>query len=65
MKDKLYTLQEAYEVILGIKKDNGIPEYQDAELRRAFANGYAKALNDQQEAFQKIVDRLASINQAL
>lgn len=60
--EEKYTLDEAYKKILAIKKQMGIPEYQERELKQAFQNGYAKALNDLQEETRKRAGLLAAIN---
>jgi hypothetical protein len=59
---KKYTLEEAYEEILRIKKESGLLEYQDKREQDAFRNGYAKALNDMQADFNKRACLLAAIN---
>lgn len=62
MKTKKYTLEEAYKEIWKIKQNMGVVEYQNKELKQAFQNGYATALNDMQENFVKKCSMMASIN---
>lgn len=61
-KPKLYTLDEAYQEILRIKKDMGLLEYQKKIEKEAEQRGYAKACNEIQAKMNKEINILGRIN---